>query len=226
MPEGGFFEQKRLSPTSLTIVVAIHAAAIGTLMMAKMEPVQRQEFGKTVIDFIKPPAEPPPPEPKKQAPTDSVVRQKTVIEAVPPKVPLRQQDPVVLGERPVFIPTDIGPVGNDIAKPADPPPPPLPPPPQPDPVRVEARMDPRSQLQPPYPAAEERMEREGKVSIRVTIGADGRVKAAAKLSATSDAFFRETERHALKAWRFKPATVDGKPVESSQVLTVVFRLDT
>jgi protein TonB len=86
-------------------------------------------------------------------------------------------------------------------------------------------MDSRSQLQPPYPASEERMEREGKVSIRVTIGPDGRVKAAEKVSATSDAFFHETERHALRAWRFKPATVDGKPVESRQVLTVLFRLD-
>ena len=224
MPEGGFFEQKRVSPTSLTVVIAIHAAAIGALMMAKMDPVEREKFGSTVVDFIKPEDEPPPPEPKKQPPTDTIVHQRTVIATVPPKVPIRQQDPVVFGERPVVIPTDLGPVGNDIVKPADPPPPP-PPPPPPDPVRTEARLDPRSQLQPPYPPAEERMEREGRVSIRVTIGTDGRVKAAEKVSAASDAFYRETERHALRAWRFKPATVDGKPVESSQVLTVVFRLD-
>jgi protein TonB len=63
------------------------------------------------------------------------------------------------------------------------------------------------------------------VRVRVTIGADGRVKAAEKVSATSDAFWRNTERQALTRWRFRPATVDGRPIESSKVLNVKFQLD-
>jgi protein TonB len=58
----------------------------------------------------------------------------------------------------------------------------------------------------------------------VLIGADGRVKAVEKLRATSDAFFRATEQQALRHWRFKPATVDGRPVEARKVMTVHFQL--
>ena len=61
--------------------------------------------------------------------------------------------------------------------------------------------------------------------LRVTIGADGRVKAVQRLDATSDAFWRSTERHALSRWRFRPATVDGRPVESTKVLTITFQIE-
>ena len=63
------------------------------------------------------------------------------------------------------------------------------------------------------------------MQIRVTIGADGRVKSAERVSATSDAFWRATERHALARWRFRPATLDGRPIESRKVITVDFRID-
>ena len=86
-------------------------------------------------------------------------------------------------------------------------------------------MDRRSEPQPPYPASEQRLGREGRVTIRVLIGIDGRVAAAERVRATSDAFYRATEQHALRHWRFRPATVDGRPVESRKSITVEFRLD-
>jgi protein TonB len=61
--------------------------------------------------------------------------------------------------------------------------------------------------------------------IRVTVGPDGRVKSAEKVRATTDAFYEATERHARARWRFRPATVDGRPVEARKTLTVEFRLD-
>ncbi len=136
---------------------------------------------------------------------------------------VRTLDPVVLGEQrdvdPVFGP---GPVGTGEAKQVEPAP--LPAPAVPDPVRVDAQLDARSQLQPAYPAAEQRAEREGSVTVRLLIGADGRVKAVGEVRAASDAFFRATEQQALRHWRFKPATVDGEPVESRKTMTVHFRL--
>ncbi len=45
------------------------------------------------------------------------------------------------------------------------------------------------------------------------------------MRATSDAFFQATLRHALRNWRFKPATVDGRAIESSKVMTVRFEID-
>jgi protein TonB len=82
-----------------------------------------------------------------------------------------------------------------------------------EPVRTEARLA-SGELQPPYPASEQRLEREGRVVIRVTIGPDGRVRAAQKVSATSDAFYTATERHARARWRFEPAKVDGRPIDA------------
>jgi protein TonB len=63
------------------------------------------------------------------------------------------------------------------------------------------------------------------VRLRLTIGADGRVKAVRRLAASSDAFWSATERHARARWRFRPATLDGRPIESSKVMTVFFRID-
>ncbi len=95
------------------------------------------------------------------------------------------------------------------------------------PVRVDARVDPRfaSALQPQYPLIEHRAQRSGTVVIRVTIGPDGRVRAAERVSATSDLFWAAAERQALTRWRFRPATLDGRPVESSKVMTVHFRIE-
>jgi protein TonB len=61
--------------------------------------------------------------------------------------------------------------------------------------------------------------------VRVTIGADGRVKAVQMVSATSDAFWRATQQHALARWRFRPATLDGRPVESTKLMNVYFRIE-
>ena len=96
--------------------------------------------------------------------------------------------------------------------------------PIPDPVRVEARFDDRyaDALQPPYPPSEQRAQRDGLVRLRVTIGTDGRVKAVERISATSDAFWGMAERHARTRWRFRPATVDGRPVESQKMMTLHF----
>jgi protein TonB len=58
----------------------------------------------------------------------------------------------------------------------------------------------------------------------VLIGIDGRVKAVEQVRATSPAFFEATKRHAIRNWRFKPATRGGTPQESWKVMNVRFEL--
>lgn len=221
MPDRGYYEPKRLSPTSLGIVIALHAAAITALALAKMDMPGMKVFRPLIIKDVPIPPEPEPlPEPRDQP----QVQPKSQVDYVPPIVPPLPRDSsnVVVRDIPDVPIFTIDPPGRDEPVPQPQPRPvPLPPPP----VRVEATMLGSSELQPPYPAAEERAEREGTVSIRVTIGANGRVIRAAKVSATSDAFYRATERHAMRAWRFRPATEGGKPVESSKVITVRFELN-
>jgi protein TonB len=100
-------------------------------------------------------------------------------------------------------------------------------PPIPAPVLVEPQIDARTvrAFQPDYPGAMIRLNEEGKVTVRVTIGADGRVTDIERLSASNDAFWVVTERHARKAWRFRPATRDGVPVGGTKILTVYFKLE-
>ena len=220
MPQGAFFEQKRASPASLAIVIALHGAALTALLLAKGPVVEWVKPRPTVIYDV---PQPPPPaeiEPKQQPePRPEPPQHRSTIDFVPPIVETPPRGPVV-----EYVPLpppalDLTPPGNVI----------IPEPPKADPpapVRREAEIDPRyaQDLQPPYPASEERAEREGSVRIRITIGADGRVMAAERLSATSDSFWRATERQALSRWRFRPATVDGRPVESRKEMTVHFRL--
>lgn len=222
MNQGEFFDRRTISPASLAIVIVLHAGAITALAFAKMEVPVMKVFKPIKVETVAP--EPVPDEVAPEAREQKHVPPKTQLDYVPPVVPTTPRGPVVLHDpyldRVVYDPRP--PVKTD-ERPTEPAKP-MPMPTLQPPVRVEANMR-SGDLQPPYPPSEEKMEREGRVSIRVTIGTDGRVKAAQKVSATSEAFYRATERHALRAWRFRPATVEGTPVESSKVLTVHFRLN-
>lgn len=215
MRDGGFFEPKRTNGVSLTAVILLHGAAITALALSKMEYVR---LTPPILEGYNVPInDPPPDQPVEKAP--EAPRIKSVVTAVPPKVKTNVT-PDPLTAEPLVKPQPFDPFPGEaikVEKPADPPKP-LPP------VRVEAKIDPRSELQPPYPASEQRAGREGSVTVRLLIGADGRVKAVEKVRAASDAFWRATERQALRHWRFTPAMVDGKPVESRTTVTVHFEL--
>ena len=213
--QGGFLEQKPRSPGSLAIVIMLHAAAITALAVSKMDmPVKTF----TPIRIKDVPETPPPPENPPERNKDEA-RPAERVDRVPQQVPdLPRNDVIIVPQRDLPI-VEPGPAAGSGGRAVDP----LPVP-RADPVRIAARIDPASRLQPPYPPSEERMGSEGSVTVRVTIGADGRVKAVERISSTSDAFFRATERHALRHWKFRPETLDGRPVESSRLMTVKFQL--
>lgn len=214
MSEGGFLAQKPRSPTSLIVVVVAHAAVLGAVALSKMEmPVKVFTPIKLKPVIEKPPPPENEPEPREKQRTASVV------DAVPPVIPQPPRDAMLVPTPPVDpLPYDPNPPGDSVI-PSEPAP--LP---RADPVRTEAEIVP-SGLQPDYPAAEQRAQNEGTVTVRVLIGIDGRVKSVEKVRAASDAFWRATERQALRHWRFRPATVDGKPIESRKTITVHFRMD-
>lgn len=218
MTQNGFLEPRRLSPTGLTVVVAMHAAALGALAFLKGPEVFRDVTRTIIYDVIPdpvpqpdPPPEPPRDQPRPRQQASVIDQPRTVVDTNPtgPRVDYRDVPAIPA------LPDN----GSDAV--AEPRVEPLPPP-----VRISAEFDPRyaGDQQPPYPPTEERAGREGLVRVRVTVGPDGRVKAVQRLSASSDAFWRATERHAIARWRFRPATLDGRPIESSKTLTIFFRL--
>jgi protein TonB len=215
MPEAGFFAQKRNSPTSLGLVILLHAALIAAVVLIKGPAFVRMVDGPIVIRTIPidpdPPRIPPPPQPNQPQP-----RQET-FDHVPPLVDTHPVGPTVdTHQENVVIASNTADSGSGVI-PVQPPPPPLP-------VRRAAQIDASSRLQPPYPSAELRAQRDGRVQVRVTIGPDGRVIDVALVSATSDAFWRVTRQQALQYWRFRPATVDGRPVQDTRTMSLVFRI--
>jgi protein TonB len=216
MTEAGFFAQKNSSPGGLALVVLLHAAVFAALILIKAPQFIRELHPPTTITFIEP-ADDPPPVPPPPAP-DQPLQPRTQIDHVRQEVVTNNAgQQVSQGEQVTRFAENVG--TGEIVLPPRQPLPPLP-------VRHGAQVDPRyaGDLQPPYPPAEQRAQRDGRVQVRVTIGPDGRVVAIALLSATSDAFWRVTQQQALRRWRFRPATVDGRPVEDSKVMNLVFRI--
>lgn len=225
MTATGFLEQKPRSPTGFGLVLLLHGAVIGGVLMIKGPEIIAKRGAIDIID-IREPTPPPPIDPPR--PTE-----RRDIPLPPPSTPFVPDtvvDPPPTGERFASGPptdtwdsrtatSDAGTGGGGTAT--------IPPidRPRPEPVRTQALFSRGVDQQPPYPVAELRAGREGSVRVQVRIGTDGRVKAISRISATSDAFWRATERHARDSWRFRPATEDGRPVESNKTLTVHFRLN-
>ncbi len=202
------------SPVGIGAAIAVHVMVAGVVLL--MPPEIYTPYIPTILTGTNVPIKPVPPENE---------------EKIEPKVEMKQKipDPFV-PKAATEIKGGVGPTmgsetrtetgtgtGETII---------INPPVLPDTVLVEPGMDPRyaTGFQPDYPAAMIRMAEEGKVVVRVTIGTDGRVMDIERLSATNEAFWLATQRHALRKWRFRPATRDGVAVAGTKTLTVHFRL--
>lgn len=76
---------------------------------------------------------------------------------------------------------------------------------------------------PTYPEAARRARIQGAVILECTIGKDGTVKKTKVLRGLALGLTASAEA-AVKKWRFKPSTLNGKPVEVLYILTVRFTL--
>lgn len=203
------------SPFGIGGAVAVHAVVVGAFLLMPKEaiaPYVPQIFiGNQIPIEPPPPPDPIPASPESKLP--SPARPDPRPTATDPEVKL----PPAGGE--LITGGETGGLGGGdfILPPIDPPKPP---------VLVEPGIDPRAlaTFQPEYPGSMVRQQLEGSVTVRVMISADGRVTDIERIAATDEAFWVATQRHALRKWRFRPATRDGVPVSGTKVLTVHFRL--
>ncbi|HEX8654481.1 MAG TPA: energy transducer TonB [Allosphingosinicella sp.] len=217
MAEAAFLEPRRIRPGAAAIVVLLHGTALTALLMAKGYVPAPPGFTRTEVTTVRL-RPPPPPEPQPVQTREQVTRW-----TVPP-VPRPAPSPFLTPPAPPAPTPDLDSrASNEDVRGIPETPPVTPSPPPAPPVRREAVLL-SGGLQPPYPTSEQRDRREGTVVIRIVVGPDGRVVRAEKVSATSDAFYEATARHARARWRFRPATVDGRPVEATKTLTVRFQL--
>ncbi|WP_199553908.1 energy transducer TonB [Sandaracinobacteroides hominis] len=149
-----------------------------------------------------PPEEAPPPPPK--------------LEDIPPYVPPPDVQIETSAPPPptISVQSAVPQPQPTVAPPAPPAPPPAPVVAAPTPAQPIARTFAVSPED--YPDASRRAGEEGVTGIRVTIGADGRVSACSVVRPSG--FTRLDEKAcqiAQRRWRFKPATQEGKPVETT-----------
>jgi protein TonB len=213
-------EQKRANPMGMGAAVLVNGSIILAVALSPM--VVEQISGPTVIAGRNIPVEPPPPHTKEEK---QEARKMPPIFVPKPihETLVNKQSPVsTTGEEQKLTTVvdggggddDFTEIVRDIVKP-------------PLPIFKAAERDPRfaRNFQPDYPVGMLQREIEGSVTVRVLVDAEGRVRQVQVLRATDPDFARATERQALKAWRFKPATRDGKPVEDWQTLTVRFDIN-
>lgn len=213
----------RFSPTGLTAAIAINGALIAALIFAAPHVLPSPPTDGPIETYTVPPDQPPPPPEVQPKPHDVVAKVPDETIAAPtPIVKVPTIAPLTTIDLPPIAPPVSPRIGTDPATeptsaPTSAPPLPL----------IAPTVDPRyaDALQPPYPAAERRANREGRVTVRALIGVDGRVKAIEQVEATSDAFWRAVQAQALSRWRFKPGTRGGVPVEAWRTMTLRFVLE-
>lgn len=192
----------------LAVIVVFHVLLIWALNSSLRQIVTERVFGPVKTEIIEEvqdeEQEPPPPPPK--------------IETPPPFVP----PPDIIVDAPV----DTGPTTaiSQVTRerPAAPPPVAAPS------VKKAPVIDPRykRRFQPDYPPTSRRLGEEGSVVLQVYVDAEGKVTEA-KVQ-TSSGFSRLDEaalNHAKRAWRFTPASEDGKPVATWHSVKVTFKIE-
>ena len=220
LPRSGYANQR--SPGALAAAIAINGGVIAALIAIPVTiDVIRGDPPLRIHDV--PIAYVPPPPPKRTPPEQERKPTQTIKERVQPdsQDPLRIDAASKIDTGPQLTFADFPKADSfpgDARLPVDPPR---------QPALVKARPDPRyaDAFRPAYPPAMRREGLEGTVTVRVTIDERGRVIAVTLVDATSPAFFEETQRQALRNWRFVPATRDGTPVRSEQTMTVRFQME-
>lgn len=225
--QDGFGAGKADKLRSAVIAAGLQGAGIAALLLLPTAIISEEPKDGTIkMQPIAPDIDPP-------KPVDQVDKK---VSAAPPAPGLTAPDPVFKSNRdfgavntpildgdfgmtPLAGSGTISGIGDDFG--AVPVPVPVP-----DPVLIKPQWNPRfaGQVQPDFPSGKLRAGIEGKVTVRVLVGTDGRAKAVEQVSATDADFFRATERQALRKWRFKPATRDGVPVEEWMTVSVNFTI--
>ncbi len=196
--------------TGFLFVVLFHVALIYGLAVG---------LGRSVVEIITGPIqtkiieelpvveekEPPPPPPKLEQPPAYIPPPEMDIAPEPEPIPEQK--------------TAIAVVQSKAPAPS--------PPPVPEAVVVQAKADPRNKNKiPPYPASSRRMNEQGVVQLSLYILEDGSVgDAKVEKSSGFPRLDSAAVKHALRAWRFLPATKNSTAFASWISINVRFKLE-
>jgi periplasmic protein TonB len=210
-------QPKKLSPAGLTAAIAINGAVFGALLLAAPTIVKVYDQPIEIYDVKQPEPPPLPPEQPKPQPeraTEAPLRHDPIVKTppLPTFLDIKLSDDPVLTFDPD--PGSAEPVVEPTVTPRAP-------------VITNAEIDPRymRDFQPSYPPSKIRLEEEGRVTVRILVGANGRVLQVQAVGNPDADFLAATRKQALSKWRFKPATRDGVPTEAWREISVRFELN-
>jgi protein TonB len=203
---------------SLCAVVALHLLllwAISSGLATKFVKIAKAPVEAMLLEEI-PPVLPPPPPPPVQPPPKT-------LPPPPAYVP------------PAVVPVNTPPPVNAIAAVSSKPQPETPPAPAPVVAAPPSPLSPPSPVartaavgilcsKPEYPNFSIRMEEEGIVALSYVVGVDGTV---IKVDIVKSSGYKRLDAAASQQvlkWRFKPATLDGKPIEQTITKSMRFSL--
>lgn len=78
---------------------------------------------------------------------------------------------------------------------------------------------------PEYPLNSRMRGEQGRVTLRVQVGADGQVAEVEIVATSGFATLDRAAQRAVRGWRFEPAMQDGRPVPATVSVPVTFRLE-
>jgi protein TonB len=219
-PQSRYAAGRKRSPGALAAALTLNGGAFAIILLMPATQYIIEQGERLIITDV--PIERDPPQTDPVKPKEQTKSQPTIPTSKPddtlfvqkPIIPLGGSGAALGGTTP-----ELGSIGGDTVEP-----PYITPR---NPVFVKATQDPRyaKAFHPDYPPSLVREGLEGSVTVRINIDETGRVTAVELIKATNRAFFEETREQALRFWRFKPATSDGTPIASQQVLTVQFDLE-
>jgi len=141
----------------------------------------------------------------------------------PPPVDLKEKPPVqvIAPDINITVPVEAPPPIQNVTTKAAPPPPPAP--------RAVAPGTPIKPISMPdvhdyYPEQARRDGQEGRAQVKVCVGANGKIVSAETATTSGFPALDEAAIKVAKAARFKPATTEGKAVDSCATLPVKFEL--
>ena len=185
----------------IIIVVAIHVAAIAALVatLASGQIMKQLAEIKASVEAQKePPKAPPPPPPDlaKPPPPVAIVPEFSVQQEAPPPITTVKQAPP-------------------------------PPPPAKTTAIAPSQLEPiaRTHSLPPYPTISQRLGEQGTSQMQVAITTEGTVNECKIIkSSGSERLDKAACEYVQGHWRWKPPTLDGKPVTANTDVSVVWNL--
>lgn len=201
-PQDSAYLSRRL--VALVAIIAVHAVVVWAFISGFAHQGARyvQTILETNIIQTEKPKELPPP---------------------PPPVDLKERPPVqvIAPEINITIPVEAPPppITNITTQPAPPPPPPRAIVPG-TPVKPTFVPD----VQDYYPEVSRRNGEEGRAIVKVCVGVAGKIDSVEIATTTGHPLLDEAALKVAKAFRFKPATSEGRPVASCPTLPVKFEL--